>query len=209
MSAATEPTAAPHVPDEAATAEDDTPLVEHSYDGIREYDNPLPGWWAAVFWFTIVFAAGYWVYYHVADRGSSKEADYRSALADYESKRELRDAKDAANISEEALARGARDPKVLERGAAVFASRCASCHADKGQGLIGPNLTDLYQLHGDTRMDVYKTVSRGVPGTAMLAWSEQLPAPDVAAVAMFVSTLRGQQVAGKEAQGAPVPPFEP
>jgi len=91
----------------------------------------------------------------------------------------------------------------------VFATRCASCHAADGRGLIGPNLTDLYQLHGTTRLDLFTTVKNGVPGTAMPAWGEQLKPGDVFAAATYVSTLRGTNVpGGKAAQGAPVKPFE-
>lgn len=108
---------------------------------------------------------------------------------------------------EQTLANAAQDPKVLERGAALFVQRCVSCHADKGQGLIGPNLTDLRQIHGSTRMDLYTTISKGVPTTAMLAWGEQLPQTDVLALTAFVSTLRGKNIAGKEPQGSPVEKF--
>ena len=84
-----------------------------------------------------------------------------------------------------------------------------TCHSDDGRGLIGPNLTDNYQLHGASRMDLYTTVKKGVPGTAMLAWGEQLPPADVLAVAAYVSTLRGQNVPGKAREGQPVEPFAP
>jgi cytochrome c oxidase cbb3-type subunit 3 len=203
-------------PSIAATAEAGVPateeiadarLLEHAYDGIREYDNPLPGWWRAVFWASIVFAAGYWVWFHVVDWGRTPDAKYRAELAIYADQREQREAAEARDVNEDALARNSLDHKLVERGKQLFASRCVSCHADDGRGLIGPNLTDRYQLHGTTRMDIFKTVRAGVPGTAMLAWGEQMSGPDVVAVASFVITLRGKNVAGKEPQGQPVEPF--
>jgi hypothetical protein len=57
-------------------------------------------------------------------------------------------------------------------------------------------------------MDILKTVRTGVPGTAMAAWSEQLPSPDVIAVTAFVISLRGKNIAGKEPQGSPVENFQ-
>jgi cytochrome c oxidase cbb3-type subunit 3 len=185
----------------------DGPLLEHSYDGIQELDNPLPGWWRAIFWASIVFAAGYWVWFHVAGWGTSDAASYQNELASYNGKKELREAADARDVSEESLARGSTDPATVAHGKAIFAQRCASCHNDDGRGLIGPNLTDGYQLHGTTRMDILKTVRGGVPGTAMLSWGEQLPASDIVTVASFVASLRNTNVKGKEPQGQPVQPF--
>lgn len=44
----------------AETTED---TVGHSFDGIEEFDNPLPKWWFLLFVGTIVFALGYLVLY--------------------------------------------------------------------------------------------------------------------------------------------------
>jgi cytochrome c oxidase cbb3-type subunit III len=194
------------VPEQAA---EDAPLLEHAYDGIREYDNPLPGWWRAMFWGSIVFAAGYFIWFHVADRGESPDARYRAELAVYQSKRAEREAADAANVSEDVLARNSHDDKLVAHGAEIFATRCASCHTADGRGLIGPNLTDLFQIHGSTRMDMFTTIKNGVSGTAMPAWGEQMAPADVVAVATFATTLRGKNVAGGKApQGAAVEAFK-
>ena len=194
----------------AIPVETDEPrLLAHAYDGIREYDNPLPGWWRAIFWGSIVFAAGYWVWFHVAGWGHTPDEKYQAALAEYQGKKQLREAADAANVNEELIKRDAGDGNVTAHGAEIFASRCASCHTADGRGLIGPNLTDLYQLHGTTRMDIFNTVRTGVPGTAMPAWGEQMAASDVVAVASFVVTLRGKNASGGKApQGQPVEMFD-
>lgn len=182
-------------------------LTAHEYDGIQEFDNPLPGWWRAIFWATIVFAAGYALWFH-GGWAARPEAVYGAALAEYNSGKASRDAADAANVSEDILAHSAADPKVVEHGAAVFAARCVSCHTENGRGLIGPNLTDNFQIHGTARLDIFKTIRGGAPGTAMIAWSEQMPAADVLAVAAYVTTLRGKNIAGKEPQGQQVEPFK-
>lgn len=190
-------------------AVDEQRLLAHSYDGIREYDNPLPGWWRAIFWGSIVFAAGYFVWFQVGGYGQTPDQKYRAALAEYQTRKNLRDADDAANVSEDLLKRFASDGAMIEHGAQVFATRCASCHTADGRGLIGPNLTDLYQLHGTTRLDIYRTVRGGVAGTAMPAWGEQLSSGDVVAAASFVITLRGTNVTGGKApQGQPVRMFD-
>jgi len=42
-------------------------ILDHSYDGIQEYDNPLPGWWKAIFLASIAFALPYAAWYHFMD----------------------------------------------------------------------------------------------------------------------------------------------
>ncbi|HEY4175495.1 MAG TPA: cbb3-type cytochrome c oxidase N-terminal domain-containing protein [Kofleriaceae bacterium] len=182
-------------------------LMTHSYDGIREYDNPLPGWWRMIFAGSIAFAAAYGFYFHVANWGETPDQHYKAQLADYESKRDVRARAEAANITEASLANAAADPRTVEHGAQLFQTRCVSCHADHAQGLIGPNLTDLRQIHGTTRMDLFQTIQNGAPGTAMIAWGEQIAPADLMSLAAYVSTLRGTNVPGKEPQGEPVEKF--
>lgn len=203
-----EPGQTPNPSDVAAAVDADAGhLTTHEYDGIQEYDNPLPGWWRALFWATAVFSVAYYLWFH-GGWATQPQTSYKAALAEYDSLKSRRDAADAANVSEDILARGAADPKVIEAGAAVFATRCASCHTDNGRGLIGPNLTDNFQIHGSTRLDIFKTIRGGVPGTAMIGWGEQMSAADVLAVAAFTATLRGKNIAGKEPQGQPVEAFK-
>ncbi len=194
--------------DDAADEAPPSRLLDHSYDGIREYDNPLPSWWSSIFIGSIIFAGFYGLYFHVVGWGSTPEEAYRTQLTSYDSKRDVRERAELANISEEFLAERVLDTKVVDRGKAVFAERCASCHGPLGAGVIGPNLTDSFQKHGTTRLDIYKTVRGGQPGTAMLAWGDQLAPGDVVAAAAFAITLRNTNVAGKAPEGAPVQPFK-
>lgn len=183
--------------------------MDHAYDGIREYDNPLPGWWKAIFAGSIVFAAMYGFYFHVANWGSTPAQRYQAQLTEWRGQKDIRDQAESARVNEATLARNALDAKLVEHGAAVFAQKCVTCHAAGGTGQIGPNLTDSYQLHGTTRMDIFHTVHDGVSGTAMIAWGEQLPAGDLLDVVAFVTTLRNTNIPGKAPQGEPVGPFAP
>ena len=185
------------------------PLMDHAYDGIREYDNPLPGWWSLIFVATIVFAAMYGFYYHVANWGSTPADKDQSQLGEWTDKKAIRDQAEAARVDEAGLARNSLDAKLVEHGSQVFAQKCVGCHKEDGRGEIGPNLTDKFQIHGAARMDIYRTIRGGVPGTAMIAWGDQLPAADILDVAAFVITLRGTNVAGKAPQGEPVGDFAP
>ncbi len=62
-----------------------------------------------------------------------------------------------------------------------------------GEGGIGPNLTDEYWLHGGQLMDIYATVSDGVPSKGMLAWERQLRPAELLAVSSYVGTLLGSE----------------
>lgn len=188
-------------------ADDPEPaLLDHEYDGIKEYDNPLPGWWRAIFYGSMVFAV---VYVTFAYQGwiSTDAEQYTASLAAYGTHLQMR-APSGPQANEGLLATGSHDADVLERGRAVFAARCVGCHLADARGQIGPNLTDLFQLHGTTRMDLYETINGGVAGTAMPPWGEQLSGAEVVSVAAYVASLRGKNITGKPAQGAPVKAFE-
>jgi cytochrome c oxidase cbb3-type subunit 3 len=201
---------APGAADEAADEPDDEPdaarLLDHDYDGIREYDNPLPSWWSVVFGACVAFAFLYFAYYNIASWGRSPAESYKVALAGWQaSYKGGPGGGGGPSVTEDMLAAAAQSSDVVAHGAEVFATRCTGCHMADGRGQIGPNLTDLYQLHGDSRMDIYGTILGGAPGTAMIAWGEVMKPSEIIAVATFVSTLRGKNLSGKEPQGKPVP----
>ena len=169
----------------------------------------MPGWWKSIFLGSVLFAGFYGLYFHLMSWGRTDAESYQAQLAEYESKKDARAHAEARSVSETSLSAASRDPNSVDKGAQVFKTRCVTCHADDGRGLIGPNLTDLRQIHGTTRMELYATITNGVPGTAMLAWGEQLPQADVLAAAAFVISLRGKNIIGKSGEGQPVPRFEP
>ena len=39
----------------------DVGTTGHEWDGIQEWDNPLPRWWLYIFYACIVFSIGYWI----------------------------------------------------------------------------------------------------------------------------------------------------
>jgi len=187
---------------------EDARLMAHAYDGIREYDNPLPGWWRVCFAATIVFAFLYFAYYDIAHWGTSPEKKYQSAFAGWQASYKATGGEGGPSVTEATLTAGAQNADLVAQGADIFKARCVGCHMEDGRGQIGPNLTDLYQLHGDSRLDIYETVRGGAPGTAMIAWGEVMKSGDVIAVATYVTTLRGKNASGGKApQGKPVPPF--
>lgn len=184
------------------------PRSDEEYDGIRELDNPQPRWFQLIFLATAIFALGYWLWYHGPGPGLSELERYRREYAEYRARRAAVELAEGAAVSEEALALLTIDAGAMTRGRAVFAQTCVSCHGPDGRGGIGPNLTDDFQLHGQSRQDIYTTVRNGVPAQGMISWAPMLAPADLIAVAAFVGTLRHGNVAGGKApQGAKVLPF--
>jgi cytochrome c oxidase cbb3-type subunit 3 len=175
-------------------------LLDHSYDGIQEYDNPLPRWWLAIFWTTIVFAPLYVLYFHFGGGMLATERYDEAMIAFFDKQAEQLLA--LGEISEGTLVDLMADQSMMNGGRKVYQSKCATCHGMFGEGGIGPNLTDEYWLHGGQLMDVYKTVREGVPSKGMLAWERQLRPAQLMAVSAYVGTLLGNQTPNpKAAQG--------
>lgn len=188
-------------PQHQSSSSGDRLLLEHTYDGIQEYDNPMPRWWKITFWATAIFGFGYWLHYHWGGDGVSVAQAYAQemrAVAASEAARAL----ESDEVTEESLAALLKDPAQLEIGQKKYAAVCAACHAAQGEGLIGPNLTDLYSLHGEGKlMDIYKVVSDGVVDKGMPAWARTMSSAELKGVVAYVGSLRGKNLPGKEPQG--------
>jgi cytochrome c oxidase cbb3-type subunit 3 len=164
-------------------------LLDHEYDGIREYDNPMPRWWVWIFWATILYSILYALNVPGIGIGKGRIASYETEMADAE-KRFARNGP-ALEISDDALRALAAIPTEVEEGRAQFLQTCSVCHRQDGGGMIGPNLTDAYWLHGGQPIDVYRTVHDGVPAKGMPAWSQVLKPDQMTSVVAFVLSLRG------------------
>lgn len=199
----------------------------HSWDGIEEYNNPLPRWWVWVFYATIVWGIGYTIAYPAWPLvkgatpgllGASTRADVAAEIA----------AVDAANaaIKEKLIAADLNaigaDPELAayaERaGAAVFRTNCAQCHGSGAAGVEGkgyPNLLDDDWLWGGTMEDIHLTITHGIRNTTDPdARYSQMPAfgtdgildeTQIAQVAEHVLAISGQDHdAAMAAEGATI-----
>lgn len=175
--------------------------VIHEVDGIQEYDNKLPNWWLYSLYATVIFAAGYWFHYQTSGFGDLPHAEYQQEM-DKAAAVEAARIKAAGVTTPESLAALARDKGTVEQGKQVFAQTCVACHRQDGGGMVGPNLTDDFWLHGSAPDKIWKTISQGVPEKGMPAWAAQLGADRTQAVTAYVISIRGTNVAnGKAPQG--------
>jgi cytochrome c oxidase cbb3-type subunit III len=184
-------------------------LLDHEYDGIQELDNNLPRWWVWLFYITIIFAAVYLVYYHVAKVGDLQAAEYDKEL---KAGNAIKAAAMGSFESTIASLQPSKDPVVIESGRQIYAKFCAPCHRADGGGLVGPNLTDDYWIHGSSYADTVKVIWDGVPAKGMITWKTVLKPDEIQSVASYIYTLRGVKLAtpGKPPENqAPAKPAGP
>jgi cytochrome c oxidase cbb3-type subunit III len=163
-------------------------LSGHDYDGIRELDNRLPRWWLGLFILTIIIAAVYFINYQVIHMGPTQEEEYQEEMAAAKIKYknlESGSSINAANVTQ------LTDIASLDAGKQIFEKSCAVCHLQQGQGLVGPNLTDDYWLHGCTIGDIFNTITVGVPEKGMISWKDQLTPKQIQEVGSYIMSLHG------------------
>ena len=183
-------------------------LLEHLYDGIQEYDNPLPRWWLAIFWATIIFTPLYILFFHFGP-GMLEIERYDEAMM-LATEKQMAAILAMGEIDENMLVGLMDDPSMMSGGKKVFVAKCATCHGMFGEGGIGPNLTDDHWLHGPQLMDIYRTVMEGVPAKGMLAWERLLRPAEILAVSAHVGSLLGSAPPnGKAPQGDQVERLAP
>lgn len=176
-------------------------VMDHKFDGISELNNPTPAWFMALFYGTIIFGIGYLLNYHVFHYGKSQEEEYVAEVqkAADDKIAFLASPENAASAVNENNIVLSKDAAVLKNGQALFATRCPPCHGDHAQGLVGPNLTDEYWLHGGKIKDVFKTIKYGVPEKGMIAWEKSMSAQQISDIANYVLSLQGTKPAGPKA----------
>lgn len=145
-----------------AIEEEHTILIHHEYDGIQELDNRLPPWWLWGFYASIVFAIVYLLNHHVFMTVDNQEVQYEKEMAQAEKDISEYLDKMAMNIDETNVV-FLTDDKSLQNGSALFSTNCVTCHAEKGEGKIGPNLTDKNWIYGYDIKDVFVTIKKGTP----------------------------------------------
>lgn len=175
--------------------------LEHVYDGIVEEDNRLPNWWLGILFGTILFGFGYWFVFHTAEAMPNPGAAYKLEVAEL-----ARAHPESAPMNDDTLLALAADPKLVAEGQATFTTTCVACHMAQGQGLVGPNLTDKFWIHGSKPTDIHTAVTNGFPDKGMPPWGKTLGAAKVRAVTAFVLTIKGKNVPGKAPQGDPETP---
>ena len=151
---------------------DEVETTGHSWDGIEEFNNPLPRWWLWTLYATIVWAIGYTIAYPAWPlvNGATPGLMKWSTRADVAAEIKAVDDANAAiegKLASADLTAIASDPELngyaKNAGHAVFQTWCAQCHGSGAQGNKGfPSLLDDDWLWGGTIEDIHYTVTHGV-----------------------------------------------
>ena len=172
-------------------AEVEDKLLEHHYDGIQEYDNPLPPWWVYLFVVSIIWAGVYVFYYHLTGIGPGSDAEYVQEIDEYNTQFASLIAAEASVNWNEPNFEVITDNAKIEKAKALYVANCVACHGAMGEGGIGPNFTDDYWIHGNGVNNIAKTIALGVPEKGMISWKVSLKANDIVSLASYVMSLHG------------------
>lgn len=165
-------------------------VMEHTYDGIAELDNPTPPWFMYLFYSSIVIAVVYMLIFHVVGDGKIMTTEYAEEIAVAEKANELYMKKFANSVNENNVI-VLTDAKSIEDGSKIYTKNCVACHGDKGQGGVGPNLTDEFWLHGGAPKNVFHTLTEGVPEKGMISWKKTLNPIQIQHLVSFLSRFQG------------------
>ncbi|OYU38317.1 MAG: cytochrome-c oxidase, cbb3-type subunit III [Pseudorhodobacter sp. PARRP1] len=199
----------------------------HSWDGIEEFNNPLPRWWVWVLYLTIIWGIGYTIAYpawplitgHTQGViGSNQRADVEADIKRFDDANAGIKAKLVAADLASIPANDELKTFAVSAGASVFKNNCAQCHGSGAAGVQGkgyPNLLDNDWLWGGDMEAIHTTVTHGIRNTTDEdARLSQMPAfgvdgilekPQIAQVVQYVRQISGQDHdAAQATEGAAV-----
>ena len=192
----------------------------HTFDGIKEINNPLPQWWSTFFLITIIWAFGYLLLYpglgnwagilgwkssnqgilNIAQsKASVTAAAENGQLVQYDREVAAADAKYGPIFSayaQKSIEELAQDKKALKVGQRLFLQNCSQCHGSDARGATGfPNLTDDAWLYGGSPAAIKESIMYGRKANGMMAWKTALGGEQgVKEVAAHVLSLSGREV---------------
>ena len=176
-------------------------LIEHSYDGIQEYDQKLPNWWLFTLYIMMVwFVIAWFIYYQttIPTLTDHERIDGKIAVIEEKKKAELESM--LASLSNESLKGMSADATHTAAGKAIFETKCAACHGLDlsaklgGIQLPGLPLNDTEWKYGGKPLEIMNIVTNGSPDVTkgMIAWKTQLGPSEIAQVVAYILSKQPQ-----------------
>jgi cytochrome c oxidase cbb3-type subunit III len=189
-----------------ASAAGEAAKTGHVWDGdLEECNNPLPRWWLWLFIITVLFGAGYLIFY--PGLGNFAGTARWSSVGAYEQQMSEQRARfDArlASLQHKTLRELSADRTAMSTAGNLFGANCSTCHGADARGARGfPNLTDADWLWGGDEQAIYESIANGRHGV-MPALGSVLGDTGLNEVASYVVSLTGRKApadwiaAGKE-----------
>ena len=161
----------------------------HEFDGIKELDNPLPPWLKYIFYVTIVLSVCYLILVFVFEDDSIiQKKEYRKEMIAARAKTEIAASEETTKA---AAAAPMTQEQILAAGKSIFDKTCVVCHGKYGEGLVGPNFTDEYWIHGGKPEDLKKTIVEGVIEKGMISYKSQYNNKQIDQVIAYILSLQG------------------
>lgn len=178
----------------------------HEYDGIAEYDNPVPGWWHVLWFLSFVFLV---LYLPISLMSPFYPSPIRRLEAAQAAEFERLFAEIGVLANDEATVVSLmNDADWMSFAASTFRGNCASCHAGDGGGLIGPNLTDDMFKSVNVITDLHGVIANGAAAGAMPAWGTRLHQNEIVLLSAYVASLRGTTPAApRPPEGSAIAPW--
>jgi cytochrome c oxidase cbb3-type subunit 3 len=187
----------------------------HSWDGIEEWNNPLPRWWVWTFYITIAWGLLYTIAYPAwplisqATPGLLGFSTRANVQADIDSVNEMNAGLNTELAAFDLASGPLPEPLAsyaVNKGAAVFRANCSQCHGSGAAGVQAggyPNLLDDDWLWGGMIDEIAYTVRHGIRNEQSFDahWS-QMPAfgtdellteEEIGQVVQYVLSLSGQE----------------
>ncbi|MBZ8117349.1 cytochrome-c oxidase, cbb3-type subunit III [Roseovarius sp. LXJ103] len=201
--------------------DDDPNTTGHEWDGIEEFDNPMPRWWLWTFYVTIIWGIGYVIAYPAWPLVNGATAGVlgwstRGDVAVEIAQADAANAENWAALAEIELASLTENPELnayaTKAGASVYKTWCAQCHGSGAAGAVGyPNLLDNDWLWGGDIEQIHDTIAHGIRNevdpdarySEMPAFGDIFERSEITAVVNYVMSLSGApQDATQVAAGA-------
>lgn len=176
----------------------------HSFDGIEEYNKPMPKWWLQMFWITIFFGIGYLAYYGLGNYEGIGKWSSAGQLADETAAHDERFGEVFERFAKIPVEELKDNAQAVRMGQQIFENNCALCHGQTAQGYYGfPNLTDNDWLYGSSGDNIKTSIAAGRRGQ-MPAWKDTLGSNGVSAVAEYVLKISGNDYDSAQAANGEV-----
>lgn len=173
------------------------------YDGIKELDNPLPPLLKYIFYISIIISFAYLTRLVVfKDATIVQKKEYSKEMAAARAKTEVAAKEEATQTAAQPAM---TQEQILAAGKVTFDKICYVCHGKFGEGLVGPNFTDDYWIHGNRPEDLKKVIVDGVIDKGMLSYKSQLSNKQIDQVVAYILSLHGTNPPNQKApQGVKV-----